>query len=63
LKVLTLTINPRTFVVEKLEFASAVGEETRFTFTQSQLDVRLAPDFFTFTPPPGVQVVKEGQGS
>ena len=63
LKVLTLTINPRTFIVEKLEFTNAVGEETRFTFTQSQLDVRLAPDFFTFTPPPGVQVIKERQGS
>lgn len=63
LKVLTLTINPSTYMVEKLEFANALGEETRFTFTQSQLDVRLAPNFFTFTPPPGVQVVKEGQGS
>lgn len=63
LKVLTLTINPRTYLVEKLEFANALGEETRFTFSQSQMDVRLKPDFFTFVPPPGVQVVREAPGS
>ncbi len=60
---LTLTINPRTFLVERLEFANALGEETRFVFTQTNLDVKLAPDFFTFTPPPGVQVVRETPGS
>ncbi len=63
LKVLTLTINPRTYLVEKLEFSNALGEETRFTFSQSQMDVRLKPDFFNFVPPPGVQVVREAPGS
>ncbi len=63
LKRLTLTINPRTYLLDKLEFANAMGEETKFTFTQSQLNMNLKPDFFTFKPPPGVQVVKEGQGS
>lgn len=61
LKRLTLTINPKTYLVDKLEFANALGEETRFAFSQIKLDVKLAPDFFSFTPPPGVQVVREGQ--
>lgn len=59
LKRLTLTINPRTYLVDKLEFANALGEETRFAFSQIKLDVKLGADFFSFTPPPGVQVVRE----
>jgi outer membrane lipoprotein carrier protein len=62
LKRLTLTINPKSSLVERLEFANTLGEETRFTFTQSRFDVRLEPSFFTFTPPPGVQVVREAPG-
>jgi len=62
LKRLTLTINPRNFQVEKLEFANALGEETRFAFSQMDLNIRLEPGFFIFTPPPGVQVVREGRG-
>ena len=63
LKGLTLTINPDTYLVEKLDFSNALGEESRFTFTQVKLEVPSAPDFFTFTPPPGVQVVRETPGS
>jgi outer membrane lipoprotein carrier protein len=63
LKRLTLTINPRTYLVDKLEFTNALGEETRFTFSQPQMNVRLEPNFFTFTPPPGVQVVRETPGT
>jgi outer membrane lipoprotein carrier protein len=63
LKLLTLTINPRTFLLDQLEFSNALGEETRFAFSQSQLGIKLKPDFFTFTPPAGVRVVKEAPGS
>ena len=63
LKRLTLTINPDTYLVEKLDFTNALGEESRFTFTQVKLEVPSGPDFFTFTPPPGVQVVRETPGS
>jgi outer membrane lipoprotein carrier protein len=63
LKRLTLTINPDTYLVEKLDFTNALGEESRFTFTQVKLEVPLAPTFFTFTPPPGVQVIRETPGS
>jgi outer membrane lipoprotein carrier protein len=62
LKRLTLTINPRTYQVEKLEFANSLGEETRFAFSQMQLNLKLDPKLFNFTPPPGVQVVRESRG-
>ncbi|MGA9754898.1 MAG: outer membrane lipoprotein carrier protein LolA [Desulfobaccales bacterium] len=63
LKRLTLTINPDSYLVEKLDFTNALGEESRFTFTQVKLEVPSGPDFFTFKPPPGVQVVRETPGS
>jgi outer membrane lipoprotein carrier protein len=63
LKRLTLTINPDTYLVEKLDFSNALGEESRFTFTQVKLGVILGPTFFTFTPPPGVQIIRETPGS
>lgn len=59
LKRLTLTINPRTYLVEVLEFTNALGEETRFNFSRTQLDLKLEPSFFNFVTPPGAQVVKE----
>jgi outer membrane lipoprotein carrier protein len=60
---LTLTINPNTYLVEKLDFTNALGEETNFDFTQVKLEVPLGSSFFTFTPPPGVQVVRQTPGS
>ena len=63
LKRLTLTINPKTYLLDRLEFANALGEETRFVFSQMKLGVNLGADFFSFTPPPGVQVVRETPGS
>ena len=58
-----LTINPNTYLVEQLNFTNALGEESRFTFTQVKLEVPLGREFFTFRPPPGVQVVRETPGS
>jgi hypothetical protein len=49
--------------VEKLDFSNALGEESRFSFTQVKLEVPTAPDFFSFKPPPGVQVVRETPGA
>lgn len=63
LRRLSLTVNPKTYEVENLEFTNALGEETRFLFTRIQLDYQAAPDFFTFTPPPGVQVVRDAPGA
>ena len=63
LKKLILTINPQTFLVEGLEFSNSLGEETRFAFSRTTLGVKQPAAFFTFTPPPGVQVVKEAPGA
>jgi len=62
LKRLTIYVNPANYQLERLEFANALGEETRFAFSQMQLNVQLDPGLFHFTPPPGVQVVREGRG-
>lgn len=60
---LTLTVNPETYQVERLEFTNALGEETAFLFTRVQLDYQVPANFFTFTPPPGVQVVRDPAGA
>lgn len=60
---LILTINPQTYLVENLEFTNAMGEETRFAFSRLSLDLKVAPDFFTFKTPPGVREVREGPKS
>jgi outer membrane lipoprotein carrier protein len=59
LKELTLTIDPQTFLVQTLEFSNAYGDFTRMNFSGTQLNVSLDSNFFKFTPPPGVQVVRE----
>ncbi len=56
---LTLTINPQTYLVEKLEFTNQAREEIRYAFSRVRLEVKFKPGFFSFTPPPGVQVVEQ----
>jgi outer membrane lipoprotein carrier protein len=58
-KDLVLTIDPQTHLVQALEFSNAYGDLTRMSFTGTQLNVSLDPGLFRFTPPPGVQVVRE----
>ena len=59
LQELILTIDPYTYLVQTLEFSNAYGDVTRMNFSGTQLNVALAPGLFKFTPPPGVQVVRE----
>ena len=63
LRSLVLTINPQSYLVENLAFSNSLGEETSFAFSRTNLGVKPAPNFFTFTPPPGVQIVREAPGS
>ena len=56
---LILTIDPYTHIVQDLEFSNTLGETTRFAFSGTLLGARKPPQFFTFIPPPGVQVVRE----
>ena len=60
---LILTIDPFTHLVKNLEFSNALGETTRFDFSGTLLGVSKPPQFFTFIPPPGVQVVREAPGT
>lgn len=62
LKRLILTINPQTYLVENLEFSNNLGEETRFAFSRISMGAKQPASFFTFTPPPGVQIVREAPG-
>ena len=59
LKDLVLTVDPHTYLVQALEFTNAYGDFTRMTFSGMQVNVTLDPGLFRFTPPPGVQVVRE----
>lgn len=59
LKDLVLTIDPQTYLVQTLEFSNTYGDFTRMNFSGTQLNVSMDPGFFKFTPPPGVQVVRE----
>jgi len=59
LKELILTVDPQTHLVQVLEFSNAFGDQTTMRFDQPQLNIKTEPGFFTFTPPPGVEVVKE----
>jgi len=60
---LILTIDPYTYIVQNLEFSNALGETTRFDFSGTILGDKKPPQFFTFVPPPGVQVVREAPGA
>lgn len=59
LKRLILTIDPHSYLIRAIEFTNAYGDHTQMTFRQVQLDICLEPDFFRFTPPPGVEVVED----
>jgi len=63
LRRLVLTINPQSYLVENLAFSNSLGEETSFAFSRTNLGIKQAPNFFTFSPPPGVQIVREAPGS
>jgi outer membrane lipoprotein carrier protein len=60
---LILTIDPITHIVKNLEFSNVLGEVTRFDFSGTILGIRKPQQFFSFVPPPGVQVVREAPGT
>lgn len=62
LQQLILTIQPHSYLVENLEFTNSLGEETRFAFSQTTLEIKVPSDFFTFKTPPGVREVRESGG-
>lgn len=59
LQELHLTIEPRSFLVTGLEFSNAYGDLTRIDLARIEINPPLKADLFRFTPPPGVEVVRE----
>ena len=43
--------------LEMMEFEDPLGQKTRIRFRDMQINARLDPGFFRFTPPPGADVV------
>lgn len=59
LKELILSIDPGSFLVTGLEFSNAYGDLTKIELARTEINPPLRPDFFRFSPPPGVEVVRE----
>ncbi len=53
---ITLTIAPKTHLIQQLQYSDREGNRTVFDFSGFRRRT-LSPDLFRFTPPPGVQVV------
>ena len=56
---LTLTVNPEG-IIQSLSIEEADGATTSFTFTNIEENAQIPASDFTFTPPPGMQIV-DGQ--
>ncbi|HEY6843091.1 MAG TPA: outer membrane lipoprotein chaperone LolA [Thermoanaerobaculia bacterium] len=52
----TLTLDPASHLIQRLEYSDREGNRTEFDFTNYQRRA-ISADLFRFTPPPGVQVV------
>lgn len=55
----SLDVQFRGDVLAVMELRDALGQTTRITFRDVKLNRPLDPALFTFTPPPGVDVVRE----
>jgi outer membrane lipoprotein carrier protein len=53
---LTLTVNPEG-IIQSLSIEEADGATTSFTFTNIEENAPIPASDFTFTPPPGMQIV------
>jgi len=52
-----LRIDKNTFLIYQTEVYDLFDNLTRITFSQIQIDTNLADTLFTFTPPPGVEML------
>ena len=52
-----LRIDKNTFLIYQTEVYDLFDNLTRITFSQIQIDTNLADVLFTFTPPPGVEIL------
>ena len=52
-----LRLDKKTFLIYQTEVYDLFDNLTRITFSQIQIDTNLADTLFTFTPPPGVEML------
>jgi outer membrane lipoprotein-sorting protein len=52
-----LRLDKNTFLIYQTEVYDLFDNLTRITFSQIQIDTNLADTLFTFTPPPGVEML------
>lgn len=55
---LKLSINNKTYLIEKFSFTDFTGSENEFILTNIKVNQNLSPKLFKFTIPKGVEVIK-----
>ena len=56
---INLLINPKDYLIRKVEVYNILGGLTRFTLGKVREVKKFNPDFFTFVPPDGVRIIEE----
>jgi outer membrane lipoprotein carrier protein len=56
---INLWINPKDFLIQRVEVYDLMGGVTRFYLGEVTEQKKFKQDFFTFVPPPGVQVIED----
>jgi outer membrane lipoprotein carrier protein len=56
--VITIYVDPKTFLVQITEMTDALGNQNHISFKNIKLNPELDDKLFKFTPPPGTKVIK-----
>jgi outer membrane lipoprotein carrier protein len=56
---INLSVNPKDFLIQKVEVYDLMGGVTRFYLGEVTEQKKFSQNFFTFVPPPGVQVIED----
>lgn len=59
---LRLSIVPNNWTIKKFTVIDAAGNEMVFTLSKVKYDKKFSDEFFTFAPPPGVEVIASTPG-
>jgi len=63
LGVITLYVDPETFLVKKTQMTDSFGNRNRIAFKDMETNVELADAMFEFEPPPGVTVIRADEAA
>lgn len=55
---LTVTVDKKTSLLKELLIADHFGSLTTMTFSNMQFNIPYPDDYFSFTPPPGTEIIK-----